>query len=116
MHYGWNYFAIDDTKPTILPKVKGTEIGNRKAMSPTDVDKINTMYKCSAASGSVGPFNMQAKKSDAVTSAPAATRPETATKCFLIDDTTTEGSGVSSWLMNKLKTAAAKKVCSYISG
>ena len=27
MHYGWNYFAVDITKPTILPKVKAA-IGN----------------------------------------------------------------------------------------
>lgn len=46
MHYGWNYFAVDITKPTILPNVKGAAIGSRTAMSPTDVEKINRQYSC----------------------------------------------------------------------
>lgn len=48
MHYGWNYFAMDRKKPTIVPKQKAS-IGNRKAMSPTDVQKINLLYQCSGA-------------------------------------------------------------------
>ena len=46
MHYGWNYFAVDLTKPTILPNVKGAAIGSRKEMSSTDVEKINRLYNC----------------------------------------------------------------------
>lgn len=48
MHYGWNYFANDRSKPTIVPK-KRASIGNRKVMSSTDVQKINILYECSGA-------------------------------------------------------------------
>jgi Astacin (Peptidase family M12A) len=47
MHYGWNDFAIDEDKPTIIPKSgKKERIGNRKVMSPLDVKKINMLYGC----------------------------------------------------------------------
>ena len=48
MHYGWNYFANDRSSPTIVPKKKAS-IGNRKLMSPGDVQKINILYECSGA-------------------------------------------------------------------
>ena len=48
MHYGWNYFANDRSQPTIVPKKKAN-IGNRKAMSPIDVKKINILYECSGS-------------------------------------------------------------------
>lgn len=48
MHYGWNYFAKDRKQPTIVPKTKAN-IGNRKVMSPTDVQKINILYQCAGS-------------------------------------------------------------------
>lgn len=47
MHYGWNYFALDRTSPTIVPKKGKANIGNRKGMSPTDYKKVNILYECS---------------------------------------------------------------------
>lgn len=46
MHYGWNYFALNRKSPTIVPKGKSANIGNRKIMSATDVQKINILYQC----------------------------------------------------------------------
>ncbi|OQV12675.1 putative Zinc metalloproteinase nas-4 [Hypsibius exemplaris] len=48
MHYGWNYFALDRSQPTMVPKKKAS-IGNRKAMSPTDIKKINILYECTGS-------------------------------------------------------------------
>lgn len=45
MHYGWNYFAKDQSMPTILPKVKAA-LGSRKIVSRMDVEKINRLYEC----------------------------------------------------------------------
>ncbi|GAU94179.1 hypothetical protein RvY_06004 [Ramazzottius varieornatus] len=45
MHYGWNYFAKDQTKPTILPKTKAA-LGSRAVVSRLDVEKINRLYEC----------------------------------------------------------------------
>jgi Astacin (Peptidase family M12A) len=48
LHYGWNYFAIDKKRPTIIPRrgVKKIAIGQRFGMSPMDVKRINLLYKC----------------------------------------------------------------------
>lgn len=120
MHYGWNYFAIDANKPTILPKIKAG-IGNRKVMSITDAERINMMYSCPQAGHHRVvniPHAWEAKQEanpdwrPVVTPAPGS---PSATKCFL-SITTTPSSGIKGWLMNNLKTAAANKVCEYVNG
>ncbi|GAV00590.1 hypothetical protein RvY_11416 [Ramazzottius varieornatus] len=48
MHYEWNAFAIDETKPTIVPKNPwpNARLGNRDVVSALDVLKINRLYNC----------------------------------------------------------------------
>ncbi|GAV00591.1 hypothetical protein RvY_11417 [Ramazzottius varieornatus] len=46
MHYAWNAFAVDHTKPTIVPKNPKTKLGNREVVSALDVEKINRLYDC----------------------------------------------------------------------
>ncbi|GAV09067.1 hypothetical protein RvY_18665 [Ramazzottius varieornatus] len=49
MHYGWNYFAADRTRATIVPKTaRSAELGTRKIISDWDVEKINRLYECSS--------------------------------------------------------------------
>jgi Astacin (Peptidase family M12A) len=47
MHYKWNYFSISWGQPTIISNDKGRKVdmGNRKAMTALDVEKINRWYK-----------------------------------------------------------------------
>ncbi|XP_018332159.1 zinc metalloproteinase nas-4-like [Agrilus planipennis] len=47
MHYGGNYFSIDEKKPTITAKKAGSiKLGQRKGMSILDCLKLNHMYGC----------------------------------------------------------------------
>ncbi|CAI6354099.1 unnamed protein product [Macrosiphum euphorbiae] len=46
MHYGKNFFSIGKGKQTIVPKMEGKTIGQRKMMSKTDCLKINDLYGC----------------------------------------------------------------------
>ncbi|XP_050718047.1 zinc metalloproteinase nas-15-like isoform X2 [Eriocheir sinensis] len=46
MHYGPYAFAKDRTKPTIIPRVKGAEIGQRRAFSAKDIEKLQNLYNC----------------------------------------------------------------------
>lgn len=47
MHYGPYSFAIDKSKPTIIPKHSpGAIMGQRLALSREDVDKIQKLYNC----------------------------------------------------------------------
>lgn len=46
MHYGSTYFNKEKGKPTILTKMKGVKIGQRRALSVTDCLKINDLYGC----------------------------------------------------------------------
>ncbi|WAQ95435.1 MEP1B-like protein [Mya arenaria] len=46
MHYSAYAFAIDRTKMTIEPKQHGVTIGQRIALSPTDVKEIQLLYDC----------------------------------------------------------------------
>lgn len=46
MHYASTAFSKNG-KPTIEPKKKGVEIGQRTGFSETDIYKINKLYKCS---------------------------------------------------------------------
>ncbi len=48
MHYVWNAFAKDETKPTIEarnPKYKVPREKNRK-LSDIDIQRINVLYSC----------------------------------------------------------------------
>ena len=47
MHYGPYAFAIDRKKPTIIARQQTSkEMGQRKGLSPEDINKINKLYKC----------------------------------------------------------------------
>jgi hypothetical protein len=46
MHYGSSYFSKQKGKPTLVAKMKGEKIGQRKALSQTDCLKINELYGC----------------------------------------------------------------------
>uniref|UniRef100_A0A182QZ47 Metalloendopeptidase n=1 Tax=Anopheles farauti TaxID=69004 RepID=A0A182QZ47_9DIPT len=45
MHYDALAFSINGS-PTIVPKVANVAIGQRVAMSPGDIQRINNMYQC----------------------------------------------------------------------
>lgn len=45
MHYNAYAFAIDPSKPTIVPKVD-VELGQNRGLSNGDVEKIQRMYDC----------------------------------------------------------------------
>ncbi|XP_037776791.1 zinc metalloproteinase nas-4-like [Penaeus monodon] len=46
MHYGSHFFSSSRDKPTIVPKVEGVEIGQRRMLSKTDCLKVNQLYGC----------------------------------------------------------------------
>ncbi|KAK6169365.1 hypothetical protein SNE40_020433 [Patella caerulea] len=46
MHYGAHAYAIDKSKPTIIPKQKGVRIGQRAHLSPIDIKEIQILYGC----------------------------------------------------------------------
>ncbi|XP_042868456.1 zinc metalloproteinase nas-4-like [Penaeus japonicus] len=46
MHYGSRAFAVDASRPTIVPKVPGVEIGQRRGFSQLDVKSLNILYRC----------------------------------------------------------------------
>jgi hypothetical protein len=51
MHYRWNEFAIDKTKPTIRLRQTRLDtsllgLGKRDQLSPVDIIEINKLYKC----------------------------------------------------------------------
>ncbi|ODM87059.1 High choriolytic enzyme 1, partial [Orchesella cincta] len=45
MHYPTNMFALDTSRPTILPK-RNVKIGQRKRLSATDTQRLRNMYRC----------------------------------------------------------------------
>ncbi|XP_064114840.1 zinc metalloproteinase nas-4-like isoform X2 [Macrobrachium nipponense] len=47
MHYGPYAFAKDRTRPTIIPRVTGAEIGQRRGFSKKDIQKLQLLYNCS---------------------------------------------------------------------
>ncbi|XP_068249144.1 zinc metalloproteinase nas-4-like isoform X2 [Palaemon carinicauda] len=53
MHYGKNAFAKDRTRPTIIPHQTGIEIGQRRAFSRKDIQKLELLYQCSNKSHTV---------------------------------------------------------------
>ncbi|XP_069195161.1 zinc metalloproteinase nas-15 [Procambarus clarkii] len=50
MHYGPYAFAKERTKPTIIPRQTGQEIGQRRAFSEKDVLKLQLLYNCANTS------------------------------------------------------------------
>ncbi|XP_069936402.1 zinc metalloproteinase nas-13-like [Cherax quadricarinatus] len=50
MHYGPYAFAKDRTKPTIIPRRAGTDIGQRRAFSDKDILKLQLLYNCANTS------------------------------------------------------------------
>ena len=48
VHYGIMDFYRDCDQPTILPKKRDANIGNRDVMSAGDVQKLNLLYRCNA--------------------------------------------------------------------
>lgn len=46
MHYGSTYFSKAKNKPSIVTKIKGVKIGQRKSLSVADCLKINDLYGC----------------------------------------------------------------------
>lgn len=49
MHYRANAFSKNG-QPTIIPKKAGVTIGNRRALSPIDVQQMMLLYKCKGSS------------------------------------------------------------------
>ncbi len=54
MHYGAYAFSSNQ-KPTITPKESGVTIGQRNALSATDIVEIRNYYGCS--NGKIGLFS-----------------------------------------------------------
>ncbi|XP_077354926.1 zinc metalloproteinase nas-14-like [Festucalex cinctus] len=48
MHYGRTFFSANG-RPTIVAKVKDDKMGQRFAMTPTDVTRVRLLYKCGRA-------------------------------------------------------------------
>ena len=46
MHYSAYAFAIDRSKPTIVPKQSGAQIGQRTHLSTIDIREIQLLYGC----------------------------------------------------------------------
>ncbi|GAU87251.1 hypothetical protein RvY_00132 [Ramazzottius varieornatus] len=46
MHYGPNFFAVNYTNPTIVPKKPTKVLGQRVRLSDADAEKINKLYNC----------------------------------------------------------------------
>ncbi|XP_042209528.1 zinc metalloproteinase nas-4-like isoform X2 [Homarus americanus] len=46
MHYGPYAFARDRTRPTIIPRKTGVEIGQRRGFSEKDIQKLQKLYNC----------------------------------------------------------------------
>ncbi|OWA50040.1 putative Zinc metalloproteinase nas-4 [Hypsibius exemplaris] len=46
MHYGPNFFAVNYTNPTIIPKKPTNVLGQRTRLSDADAMKINKLYHC----------------------------------------------------------------------
>ncbi|XP_055351586.1 fibroblast growth factor receptor 4-like isoform X2 [Paramacrobiotus metropolitanus] len=52
-HYNpFNEFAVDKSKPTMIPNVNGTRLGQNENLSSLDVAKIHQRYKCGVAAAS----------------------------------------------------------------
>ncbi|XP_010876463.2 low choriolytic enzyme [Esox lucius] len=45
MHYGNSYFSANGN-PTIIPKDKGVDMGQRTHLSPLDIIRLNKLYHC----------------------------------------------------------------------
>ena len=46
-HYGFDFFSINPTIPTIVKLMPGgAQIGQREGFSPLDLRKINKFYNC----------------------------------------------------------------------
>ena len=62
MHYGPYSFAIDKSKPTIIPKHSpGAIMGQRLALSREDVDKIQKLYNCGQGKHAFFKINIKKK-------------------------------------------------------
>lgn len=46
MHYGPNFFAVNYSNPTIIPKKMTKVLGQRTRLSDADALKINNLYSC----------------------------------------------------------------------
>jgi hypothetical protein len=46
MHYGATYFSKEKGKQTLIPKMKGEKLGQRRMLSQTDCLKVNELYGC----------------------------------------------------------------------
>lgn len=46
MHYGSSFFSKEKKQPTLIPKMKGEKLGQRKGLTKSDCLKINDLYGC----------------------------------------------------------------------
>lgn len=46
MHYGANFFSKQKGKATLIPKMKGEKLGQRKGLTKSDCLKVNDLYGC----------------------------------------------------------------------
>ncbi|KAH3871485.1 hypothetical protein DPMN_034688 [Dreissena polymorpha] len=86
MHYSAYAFAIDPHKMTIEPKRPGVTIGQRTALSPTDIKEIQLLYDCIAA-------DPNGHTSDPFVTAPPTTTPAPPTG----SDVCTFETGLCTW-------------------
>ena len=55
MHYHKTAFSIDGQRPTIIAKDKPQRrLGQRKGLSPIDVNQVNKLYKCDGKKSNLG--------------------------------------------------------------
>ncbi|KAK7080338.1 Meprin A subunit beta [Halocaridina rubra] len=56
MHYDAFAYAMNPSIPTIIPKVRGVTLGQRRGFSQMDIDGINALYKCNAIKSTAMPI------------------------------------------------------------
>ncbi|CAL4065943.1 unnamed protein product, partial [Meganyctiphanes norvegica] len=83
MHYRSHQFAMDSSRPTIIPKDPDAVIGNRKDFSELDLEGLNKLYDCSSklttttSSTTKEPTNKEPTTKEPTTKEPTTKEPTT---------------------------------------
>ncbi|OQV19689.1 putative High choriolytic enzyme 1 [Hypsibius exemplaris] len=56
MHYGWNFFAIDPRRPTIVPKRAGVVLERGEHMTAIDTRRVRELYQCDGPNYTIDTF------------------------------------------------------------